>query len=459
MFLLLTLRGMSMKVPRALFALAASLFLSTQAHAVFPNTDSQGDTLPSLAPMLEKVNPAVVNIATYSTRENNPLLNDPNFRRFFNIPDNAQRQPKQQAAGSGVIIDASAGTVVTNFHVIKGADEIQVILTDGRNFKAKLLGSDPEADIAVLKIEAKNIAQAPLANSDKLRVGDFVVAIGNPFGLGQTVTTGIVSALGRSGLGIEGYEDFIQTDASINPGNSGGALVNLRGELIGINTAILAPTGGNVGIGFAIPVNMAKSSIDQILKHGEVKRGQLGVSIQDITPDLQTAFDLKNGQKGVLITGVAEGSEAEKGGLQPGDLVTAIDGKEVASAAALRNQIGIRSVGDKIKLQILREGKEKELAVSVGKSQGFEGKSSGMHQLLSGIKFEKNPAGRGLIIARIAPNAPAAQSGLEPGDVIVSANRQVVDSVKQLEQAISRDSEKILLQINRDGGSFFVVIR
>ncbi|HMW47578.1 MAG TPA: DegQ family serine endoprotease [Cellvibrionaceae bacterium] len=448
-----------MKLPRALFALAASLFLSTEVHAVFPNTDSQGDTLPSLAPMLEKVNPAVVNIATYSTRENNPLLNDPNFRRFFNIPDNAQRQPKQQAAGSGVIIDAGAGTVVTNFHVIKGADEIQVILTDGRNFKAKLLGSDPEADIAVLKIDAKNIAAAPLANSDKLRVGDFVVAIGNPFGLGQTVTTGIVSALGRSGLGIEGYEDFIQTDASINPGNSGGALVNLRGELIGINTAILAPTGGNVGIGFAIPVNMAKSSIDQILKHGEVKRGQLGVSIQDITPDLQTAFDLKNGQKGVLITGVAEGSEAEKAGLQPGDLVTSIDGKEVASAAALRNQIGIRSVGDKIKLQLLREGKEKELAVVVGKSQGLEAKSSGMHQLLSGIKFEKNPAGRGLIITKIAPNAPAAQSGLEPGDVIVSANRQAVDSVKQLEQAIGRDSEKILLQINREGGSFFVVIR
>ena len=287
-----------MKVPRALFALAASLFLSTQAHAVFPNTDSQGDTLPSLAPMLEKVNPAVVNIATYSTRENNPPLTTL-ISGVFNIPDNAQRQPKQQAAGSGVIIDAGAGTVVTNFHVIKGADEIQVILTDGRNFKAKLLGSDPEADIAVLKIEAKNIAQAPLANSDKLRVGDFVVAIGNPFGLGQTVTTGIVSALGRSGLGIEGYEDFIQTDASINPGNSGGALVNLRGELIGINTAILAPTGGNVGIGFAIPVNMAKSSIDQILKHGEVKRGQLGVSIQDITPDLQTAFDLKMAKRRV----------------------------------------------------------------------------------------------------------------------------------------------------------------
>ncbi|HEY6528410.1 MAG TPA: DegQ family serine endoprotease [Cellvibrionaceae bacterium] len=449
-----------MKLPRALYALAASVFLSTQAHAVFPNTDSQGDTLPSLAPMLEKVNPAVVNIATYSTRENNPLLNDPNFRRFFNIPENAQRQPRQQSAGSGVIIDSGEGTVITNFHVIKGADEIQVILTDGRNFKAKLLGSDPEADIAVLKIEAKNISQAPLANSDKLRVGDFVVAIGNPFGLGQTVTTGIVSALGRSGLGIEGYEDFIQTDASINPGNSGGALVNLRGELIGINTAILAPTGGNVGIGFAIPINMARSSIDQILKHGEVKRGQLGVSIQDITPDLQTAFNLKNGQRGVLITGVAEGSEAEKGGLQPGDLVTSIDGKDVSSAAALRNQIGIRSVGDKIKINILRDGKEKELAVGVGKTPSLDAKNnSGMGQLLAGIKFEKNPSGRGLIITKIAPNAPAAQTGLEPGDVIVSANRQAVNSIKQLEQAIGRDSEKILLQIDRDGGSFFVVIR
>lgn len=449
-----------MKFIRAAYALAASVFISTQAHALFPNTDAQGDTLPSLAPMLEKINPAVVNIATYSARENNPLLNDPNFRRYFNIPDNAGRQPKQQAAGSGVIIDSAEGTVITNFHVIEGADEIQVILTDGRNFKAKLLGSDPEADIAVLKIEAKNIIQAPLANSEKLRVGDFVVAIGNPFGLGQTVTTGIVSALGRSGLGIEGYEDFIQTDASINPGNSGGALVNLRGELIGINTAILAPTGGNVGIGFAIPINMAKSSIDQILKHGEVKRGQLGVSIQDITPDLQTAFNFKNGQKGVLITGVAEGSEAEKAGLQPGDLVTSIDGKEVMSAAALRNQIGIRAIGDKAKIQFLRDGKEKELSVAVGKNQGIDSKAgSGINQLLAGIKFDKNPSGRGLLITKIAPNAPAAQSGLEPGDVIVSANRQAVDSIKQLEQAIARDSDKILLQINREGGSYFLVIR
>lgn len=449
-----------MKSLHAVFALALGLTLGSHAHALFPSTDSQGEPLPSLAPMLEKVNPAVVNIATFSTRENNPMLNDPNFRRFFNIPDNARSQPKQNSAGSGVIIDSAEGTVVTNFHVIKGADEIQVVLADGRSFKAKLLGSDPEADLAVLKIEAKNITAAPLANSDKLRVGDFVVAIGNPFGLGQTVTQGIVSALGRTGLGIEGYEDFIQTDASINPGNSGGALVNLRGELVGINTAILAPTGGNVGIGFAIPVNMAKSSIDQILKYGEVRRGKLGVSIQDITPDLQTAFNLKNGQKGALITGVAEGSEAEKAGLQPGDLVTAVDGKEVASAAALRSQIGVRAIGDKARVQILREGKEKELSVVVGKSQGLEGGgNSGIHQSLAGIKFEKNPSGRGVIVSKIAPNSPAAASGLEPGDIILSANRQAVDSVKQLEQAIGRSSDKILLQINRDGGSFFLVLR
>jgi Do/DeqQ family serine protease len=450
-----------MRLPRSLYALVTGLALSASAQAMLPSVDPQGEPLPSLAPMLEKVNPAVVNIATYATRENNPLLNDPAFRRFFNIPDQAPRsQPRQQSAGSGVIIDTDAGTVVTNFHVIKGADEIQVILTDGRNFKAKLLGSDPDADIAVLKIEGKNLTQAPLANSDKLRVGDFVVAIGNPFGLGQTVTTGVVSALGRSGLGIEGYEDFIQTDASINPGNSGGALVNLRGELVGINTAILAPSGGNIGIGFAIPMNMVKASVEQILKHGEVKRGQIGVTIQDITRDLQQAFDLKNGQRGVLVTGVFEGTEAEKAGIQPGDVITAVEGREVNSAAQLRNQIGIRSIGDSINVKLLRDGKEKEVRLAVGKSQGVLGQSpAGTHKLLGGVKIEKNPGGRGLVVTAMAPNAPAYAAGLQVGDVILGANRQAVESLKQLEQALSRDSEKMLLQIYRDGSNFYLVIR
>ena len=256
------------------------------ASAALPARLAGAEPLPSLAPMLEQVNPAVVNIATFSKRQraNNPLMNDPFFRRFFNAPDNALPKGglrQQRSAGSGVIVDADEGVIVTNYHVIKGADEVQVALVDGRSFKASIKGSDPALDIAVLEIEAEDLSAVTMADSAELKVGDFAVAIGNPFGLGQTVTTGIVSALGRTGLGIQGYENYIQTDASINPGNSGGALVNLRGELIGINTAIIAPAGGNVGIGFAIPVNMARASVEQILESGEVRRGQIGVGIQE----------------------------------------------------------------------------------------------------------------------------------------------------------------------------------
>ena len=254
-------------------------------HAALPAYDGDGKALPSLAPMLKRVNPAVVNISTFSTQQYsyNPLLNDPFFRHFFNLPDPRQmerQRPKkrQQSAGSGVIVDAGRGVVMTNYHVVKGADEVQVSLIDGRSYRAEMIGSDPELDIAILRIDEDNLAEVALADSNELEVGDFVVAIGNPFGLGQTVTTGVVSALGRTGLGIDGYENFIQTDASINPGNSGGALVNLKGELVGINTAIIAPAGGNVGIGFAIPVNMARASMEQILEHGKVKRGQLGIA-------------------------------------------------------------------------------------------------------------------------------------------------------------------------------------
>jgi S1-C subfamily serine protease len=255
-----------------------SFMQTSQAGA--PLVDSEGEEIPSLAPMLKQINPGVVNISTFSKRDmQNPLLNDPFFRRFFNIPDPGPQhnipQRRQQSAGSGVIVDVDEGTIVTNYHVIKDADEIHVGLTDGRSLEAKLIGFDPEVDIAILKVNDKNLTAIKLANSDVLEVGDYVVAIGNPFGLGQTVTTGIVSALGRTGLGIEGFENFIQTDASINPGNSGGALVNLRGELVGINTAILAPAGGNVGIGFAIPTNMVKISLDQILENGDVRRGQI----------------------------------------------------------------------------------------------------------------------------------------------------------------------------------------
>lgn len=452
-----------MKLPSFVAALLTALMLASPGWAALPNTDGSGTPLPSLAPMLKSTNPAVVNVATYTKQEmHNPLLNDPFFRHFFNAPEHQRRGPqqRQRSAGSGVIVDAANGTVITNHHVVSGADDIQIVLNDGRSYPAELIGSDPEVDIAVLKIDAKNLSQLAMANSDQLLVGDFVVAIGNPFGLGQTVTTGIVSALGRTGLGIEGYEDFIQTDASINPGNSGGALVNLQGELVGINTAIIAPAGGNVGIGFAIPVNMARASVDQILEHGEVKRGQIGVSIQDVTPELQEAFGLENGQLGVLVTGVAEKSEAEKAGIKPGDVIIAVDGRATLSTGALRNAIGLKKIGEKVDITLIRDGKKKTVSTKVGKPQTASAALSGeLHQLLAGARFEENPEGRGVLVAGIAPRTPAAASGLRSGDVIIGANRMRVESLKDLDRALQKSTDSVLLHLQRGGGSFYLVIR
>ena len=298
-------------LPAALVALGLAIMIPLPAQSTLPAAvDSQA--LPTLAPMLEKATPAVVNIATESRLARNPLLDDPFFRRFFNIPEQPLER-KAQSVGSGVVVDARRGYVITNHHVVDGVDTITVTLRDGRKLNAKVIGSDRESDVAVIQIPSGNLTALPLADSDALRVGDFVVAIGNPFGLGQTVTSGIISALGRSGLGIQGYEDFIQTDASINPGNSGGALVNLRGELVGINTAIIAPGGGNVGIGFAIPSNMVSRLMNQIIAHGSVRRGQLGVSAQDLTPDLARAFNIPANQ-GAIIAQVSPRSAAARAG-------------------------------------------------------------------------------------------------------------------------------------------------
>ncbi len=427
--------------------------------AGLPTAIASGERLPSLAPMLKGANPAVVNITTFTKQEaHNPLLSDPFFRRYFKIPRQPAPKP-QRSAGSGVIVDAAEGTVITNYHVINGADRIQVILKDGRSFEAELIGSDPEVDIAVLKIEAKKLQALPLANSDHLEVGDFVVAIGNPFGLGQTVTTGIVSALGRTGLGIEGYEDFIQTDASINPGNSGGALVNLRGELIGVNTAIIAPAGGNVGIGFAIPVNMALASVEQILENGVVKRGQIGVSIQEVSPELQKAFGLSNGQLGVLVTGVAEGSEAEKAGLKTGDIIVSVNDKSTPTTGALKNSIGIRKIGDSVMIGLIRDDKKITVKCKVGiTSSGIAG-SNHMHALLEGAQLSNNTETKGVSVVDIAPRSPAAASGLREGDIIIGANRMRVSDLNGLDQALQLSSDTILLHIQRGLGSFYLVIR
>ena len=434
------------------------------SSAGLPLFDSQGQELPSLAPLLKKISPSVVNISTYTTRrvQQNPLMNDPFFRRFFNIPEGRQmpQTRRTQSAGSGVILDASKGTVVTNHHVVKGADEIVVGLEDGRSYQAKLIGSDPDVDIAVLQLEDfENLTAITLSDSERLQVGDFVIAIGNPFGLGQTVTSGVVSALGRSGLGIEGYENFVQTDASINPGNSGGALVNLRGELVGINTAILAPSGGNVGIGFAIPTNMAKSSIDQILEHGEVKRGHLGVIIQDLTRDLAEAFDIDKQQRGVVIAEVMEGSAAEDAGLKAGDIVISVDGKKVETTAQLRNEIGQRRIGEKVKLSILRDGRSKVVKVKVGEPHNQIASSESVHKFLEGAKLKTLANGEGIEVTDIDRQSTAARSGLRPGDVILSANKSRVSSIKELKQAVKQSERRMMLRIRRGNAALFLVIQ
>ncbi len=456
------------KIGYCLAILLLLLFSQRIATAALPNQDAYGNKLPSLAPMLREVNPAVVNISTYSTNKSvdyyNPLLNDPFFRRFFDIPnqrnyrDNTP-QKRQQSAGSGVIVDAENGVIMTNHHVIKDAEEVRVSLIDGRSFKASVLGSDPDLDIAILKIKAKNLAEVSLFDSNQLEVGDFVVAIGNPFGLGQTVTTGVVSALGRSNLGIEGFENFIQTDASINPGNSGGALVNLRGELVGINTAIISPAGGNVGIGFAIPINMAKSSMDQILEYGEVNRGQIGISIQEITPDLREAFEIENGQHGVLVANVGENTSAERAGVQSGDIIIAVNGVETRTTGHLRSMIGTKPVGEVVELTLIRDGNTKTLSVEIGEPLMQIVQSGELHRLLEGATFENNKTGKGVSVTQVAPNSPAAYSGLRTGDIVISANKQRVENIGSLQKALAKDKDKVLLRIQRNGRSLYLVIR
>jgi Do/DeqQ family serine protease len=320
----------------------------------------------TLAPLLADITPGVVNIAVRSRVERpaNPLVDDPFFRRFFDLPE-VPRQRDVLSAGSGVIVDARRGYVLTNSHVVANAAEVQVTLKDARTYPARLVGSDPATDVALLQVDARDLTAVPLGDSARLEVGDLVVAIGNPFGLGQTVTSGIVSALGRSGLGIEGYEDFIQTDASVNPGNSGGALVNSRGELVGINTAILGPSGGNIGIGFAVPVNMARAVMTQLVEHGEVRRGRLGITIQDLTPALADAMSLDL-RGGAVISAIEAGSPAARAGLALGDVIVEVNGQPVLDADDLRNLIGLLPVGTDLAIVLYRDGRERAAAAQVG---------------------------------------------------------------------------------------------
>lgn len=448
--------------------IAATLFAlaSASSLAALPAIDSQGSPLPTLAPMIEKATPAVVNIATRGRVrvQDNPLMQDPFFRRFFGMPDMPRERPTQ-SLGSGVVVDAVKGYVLTNNHVIDKADEITVTLRDGRSLSAKVVGRDPEADVAVIQVPAQNLTALPLADSDKLRVGDFVVAIGNPFGLGQTVTSGIVSALGRTGLGIEGYENFIQTDASINPGNSGGALVNLRGELVGINTAILAPGGGNVGIGFAIPANMARDIMRQLVTYGEVKRGRLGVAMQDLTPELAKAFNIKE-QSGAVVAKVEKGSPADKAGLATGDVVVTVNGAAVRGAADVRNAIGLLRVGEKVALGVVRDGKSHAVTVQVGQAIQADAEAGQVHSRLAGALLgpiaEDSPLhGRiqGIAVLDVEPGSRAWNAGLRKDDVVVSVNRSPVRNIEELSRAVKSAGRRLLLNIRRGGGALFILIQ
>jgi serine protease Do/serine protease DegQ len=446
-----------MKLHLSLATLLLGAF-ATLAHAQLPGLP--GETpVPSLAPMLKRVTPAVVNIATRGTvQEQNPLLNDPFFRRFFDVP-NTPREREFQSAGSGVIVDAKNGYIITNAHVVENATEITVQLLDNRSLTAKVVGKDEGSDVAVLKVQSANLTQIPIADSDRTEVGDFVVAIGNPFGLGHTVTSGIVSALGRSGINPEGYEDFIQTDASINPGNSGGALVNLNGELVGINSAILSRTGGNIGIGFAIPANMMKIVMNQLIKYGAVKRGVLGVNIQTLTPDIAQSMDLGNNVQGALVSQVLEGSAAENAGIKAGDVITAVNGKPVKDAAALRNSIGLLSIGEKVDVSLLRDGKPRRITAVVSeRDAAAEAKTAGGHPGLEGASLADAQGGGGVLIRTVAEGSPAAQRGLRTNDIIIGVGRTRVTNLAEFQRA-TQGATAFVLQIRRGNAMLVIPIR
>ncbi len=461
--------------PRALRPLTAAFVLGSAAlfgtalpqtvRAQIPSTVLTGT--PSLAPMLKNVLPAVVNISVVSKAEiRNPLLEDPFFRRFFEGPDQQPQEREAQAIGSGVIVDAVKGYVITNNHVVEQAETIKVRLNDDREITAKLIGRDAATDVAILQIKASGLKSLPIADSDDLEVGDFVVAVGSPFGLRQTVTSGIISALSRqTGISGGGYEDFIQTDASINPGNSGGALVNLRGELIGIPSNIFSRTGGNIGLGFAIPVNLVKSVMNQLVETGKVERGRLGIVGQDLTPDLANSFGLPNGRGGV-ISQVVPGSPAAKAGLKVEDVILEANGKELQNFAQLRNLVGLMRVGEKVDLKILRGGKPMNVTVIIGKDTEQAAAGDKLHPMLAGATFaprdESNSDGDergGVLVQAIAPRTPAARSGLRVKDVIIGVNRRPVKSMAEFEKLAGVKDGELLLHIRRGNGALFLLLK
>lgn len=476
------------KTTLAMSALALSLGLAlSPLAATAAETASSAATaqqMPSLAPMLEKVMPSVVSINVEgSTTVNTPRM-PRNFQQFFgdNSPfcqdgspfqsspfcqgggagDDGQgggQQQKFMALGSGVIIDAAKGYVVTNNHVVDNASTIKVQLSDGRKFDAKVVGKDPRSDIALIQIQdPKNLTAIKLADSDALRVGDYTVAIGNPFGLGETVTSGIVSALGRSGLNAENYENFIQTDAAINRGNSGGALVNLNGELIGINTAILAPDGGNIGIGFAIPSNMVKNLTAQMVQYGQVKRGELGILGTELNSELAKAMKV-DAQRGAFVSQVMPNSSAAKAGIKAGDVITSLNGKPISSFAALRAEVGSMPIGSKVTLGLLRDGKPVNVSLELQQSSQNQVDSSTIFSGIEGAEMSNKGADKGVVVNNVKANSPAARIGLKKGDVIMGANQQPVKNIAELRKILDSKPSVLALNIQRGDTSLYLLMQ
>ena len=446
-----------MKQLLAALAAAASLMAP---GAAFAQKDSP---VPSFAPIIKRVAPAVVNIAVRGTMAapRNPFFDDPGFRRFFGLPPEAvPREREFRSAGSGVIVDAKGGYIVTNAHVVENATEITVALVDNRELKAEVVGADARSDVAVLRVKDGRLpAEIRLADSSNLEVGDFVIAIGNPFGLQHSVTSGIVSALGRSGINRDNFEDFIQTDAAINPGNSGGALVSLDGELVGINSAMLSRSGGNMGIGFAIPSNMVQSVMEQLIESGEVNRGQLGVSVLSLTPEFRGSLGLADDVQGALVSQVAEGSAAERAGIQAGDVITGVRGLPIKGAAELRNAISLLKVGQSVDISLLRDGKPRQVTAVLREPAQLADATS-IHPALAGADLVEAPEGTGggVVVRAVQPGSPAAQSGLRPDDRIIAVNRTRIASLAQLRDA-ARDQASMLVQLQRGNQILILPLR
>ena len=429
------------------------------------------DQLPSLAPVLKNTMPAIVNVAVQGviTPEGVPGSEDDDNQNNSN-PAAREKPRKFQSIGSGVIIDPKDGIIITNDHVIRNASLITVTLNDGRRLKAKLIGGDSETDVAVLKIEAKNLKSLPIGDSDKIEVGDFVVAIGNPFGLNsygnsQSATFGIISAMKRSDLNIEGIENFIQTDAAINPGNSGGALVNVKGELIGINTAIISLYGGNVGIGFAIPINMVRDVAQQIVKFGSVHRGLMGIFVQHLTPELALAMGYAEDFQGALVSQVNEGSPAELAGLKAGDVIMQINDTKITQATQVKTTISLLRVGSRAKIIIKRNGKEITLTAVVTDVKKHEQEMQSQNPFLYGLalrNFEQDSPMHGHVVGvqvvGASENSAGWRAGLRPGDVIVSANGHSITNTKDLQNLAKQKKQQLLVQVLRDAGALYILI-